>query len=111
MNLPIFEKRELVKSKVGEKTKYVEHFIVFFNEHYKDESSNTDFYQSFLENVKKSNIPTWDNNILRKFRKNPTAQQLQLFSHLIAVIDFIAGLTDRYCLEIFDEVYHEFVLT
>ena len=106
-----FEKRELVKSKIDEKTKYVDHFIDFFNDHYKDESSNNDFYQSFLENVKKSDIPTWDNNILRSFKKAPITQEFQLFSRLIAVIDFIAGLTDRYCLEIFDEVYQEFVLT
>jgi len=111
MKLPMFEKRELVKSKIDEKPKYIDHFIEFFNEHYKDESSNTDFYKSFLENLKSSNIPTWDYNIQGYFKKSPTTQEFQLFSRLIAVIDFIAGLTDRYCLEIFDEVYHEFVLT
>ena len=111
MKLSMFDKSELVKSKTVEKTKYIDHFIDFFNEHYKDESSDTDFYKSFLENVKESDIPTWDNNILESFKKAPTTQELQFFSRLIAVIDFIAGLTDRYCLEIFDEVYHEFVLT
>jgi len=111
MKIPMFKHKEIVKSKIVEKTKYIDHFIDFFNDHYFNEKNNTDYYKTFLSRLNKANIPTWDRNILSMFKRKPSPEEYRLFSRLIAVIDFIAGLTDRYCLEIFDEVYHEFVIT
>jgi dGTP triphosphohydrolase len=52
----------------------------------------------------------WDLNILAAIREK-TGDQQRLLTRLIAAIDFVAGLTDRYCLEIFNEVFQEVVIT
>ncbi|MFQ6096054.1 MAG: HD domain-containing protein [Candidatus Bathyarchaeia archaeon] len=111
LSLSVFERRDIVKTKIDEKGKYIDHFSGFFNEHYRDEDQNRDIYTSFLNDLKKIDVSTWDLNILRSLKKKLSPEENQIFARLVAVIDFIAGLTDRYCLEIFDEVYHEFVLT
>lgn len=111
MTLPLFSKEELVKARYKEKTEYMDHFINFFNEHYVDEKEKLNFYQAYLEMVETKNVKTWDTNIRSLFQKKIPIDKEELLMRLIAVIDFIAGLTDRYCLEIFNEVYHEFVIT
>jgi dGTP triphosphohydrolase len=110
MKLPMFEKSEIVKSKLEEKTKYIEHFSDFFNEHYFDEVNNSNFYQNYLNRVKTKGFSVWDTNI-RHILAKITPDEDKTLNRLIAVIDFIAGLTDRYCLEMFDEVYQEFVIS
>jgi len=110
MKLPMFEKSEITKSKLEEKTKYIEHFSDFFNEHYFDELNNRDIYQDYLNCVKLKGLSVWDTNIQHILAKISPDEHKTL-NRLIAVIDFIAGLTDRYCLEMFDEVYQEFVIS
>jgi dGTP triphosphohydrolase len=109
--LPLYEKEELVKTRYEEKTKYIEHFANFFNEHYFDENRNKDFYKEYLEEVRQNEIPTWDVTIRNSFKDKITPDEEKLLTRLVAVIDFISGLTDRYCLEMFNEVYQEFMIT
>jgi len=111
MKLPMFEREELVKTRYEEKTKYVEHFANFFNEHYFDENHNKDFYKVYLKEVRQKQLTTWDINIRNSFKDKINPDEEKILTRLVAVIDFISGLTDRYCLEIFDEVYQEFVIT
>ena len=111
MKLPLYEKSELVKSKYEEKTRYIEHFADFFNDHYYNEENRTDYHKQYLDRVHQTGIRTWDVNILDALKDKPTQEEERLLARLIAVIDFIAGLTDRYCLEMFNEVYQEFVIT
>lgn len=111
MTLPMFEKEELAKTPYTEKTKYIEHFADFFNEHYFEEKHNKDFYKEYLEEAKQKGISVWDINIRNSFKDKITTYEEKLLTRLVAVIDFIAGLTDRYCLEMFNEVYKEFVIT
>jgi dGTP triphosphohydrolase len=110
----LFSKEELIKSKYEEKTKYIEHFISFFNQHYIDEENGINFYDAYLKKAKeiktKHEISLWDLNIL-DLKQNLSEDDKRLFTKIIAIIDFIAGFTDRYCLEIFDEVYKEFIVT
>lgn len=110
MKLPMYVESELVKTKYQEKTKYVEHFANFFNEHYIDEKKGTDFYREYLDSAHQKQISLWDTNVLAAFKEKDADKQ-RLLIRLIAVIDFIAGLTDRYSLEIFNEVFQEFVIT
>lgn len=111
--LPLLEKeeRERVRTRYEEKTKYIEHFANFFSEHYFDENHSEDFYEKYLEEARKTKIATWDINIRDSFKDKITPDEEKILARLIAVIDFVAGLTDRYCLEMFDEVYREFVIT
>lgn len=111
MKLPMFEKSDLVKSKYEEKTKYIEYFANFFNEHYFDAENNFDFYATYLEKAKQMKIKTWDINILDALKQKLNPDEFKLLAQLAAVIDFVAGLTDRYCLEMFNKVYQEFVKT
>lgn len=111
MTLPMFSESEIIKSKFVEKTKYIKHFSDFFNAHYFNEKNNTDIYKEYLKKTKNGNIKLWDNNLHYTFKGKLKHEQNRLLTRLIAVIDFIAGLTDRYCLEMFDGVYQEFVVT
>lgn len=111
MRLPIFPKEELVKVRYKEKTEYMDHFVNFFNEHYFDERENTNFYEPYLKKVKAKNLTTWDTNIWSLFQRKISTDEKKLLTRLIAVTDFISGLTDRYCLEMFNELYQEFVIT
>jgi len=110
MTSPIF-REERVKARYKEKTEYIEHFINFYNEHYGDEEKETNFYTKYLENVKRMKVTTWDTNIRGLFQRKISSDDEKILTRLIAVIDFISGLTDRYCLEIFNEIYQEFVIT
>ena len=112
MTLPLpFPKEELVKAHYKEKTEYTEHFVNFFNEHYFDGTEKNDYYTKYLDNVKKMQVTTWDTNIRSLLGGKISADKEKPLIRLIAVIDFISGLTDRYCLEMFNEVYKEFVTT
>jgi len=111
MKLPVFEKTELVKTRYEEKTKYVEHFANFFNEHYIDEKNGANLYKDYLLRITSRGITVWDINIRNAFKEKISPDEDRLLTRLVAVIDFIAGLTDRYCLEMFNELYQEFVIT
>lgn len=112
MKLPLFNKKDLIKTKIETKEmQYLDHFKAFYKEHYKGSEENQDFYSLFLKETKESNFKTWDCYILNNLiSKKLSENDKEKFSRLIAVIDFIAGLTDRYCLEIFNQVYKEFLL-
>lgn len=100
-----------MKAHYKEKTEYTEHFVNFFNEHYFDGTEKNDYYTKYLDNVKKMQVTTWDTNIRSLLGGKISADKEKPLIRLIAVIDFISGLTDRYCLEMFNEVYKEFVTT
>lgn len=111
MTIPMFRKEELVKTRAEEKTKYIDHFVAFFNEHYFNEKHNKNLYGDYLNEAIRRRIPTWDLNIRNSFKEKITPDNEKLLIRLVAVVDFISGLTDRYCLEMFDEVYQQFVIT
>ncbi len=108
----LFKKEELVKSRFEEKTRYLEHFADFFNEHYiREKGKKENYYKEYLDKMKGVNFKVWDTNILESFVQEPGPDEFQMLTRLVAVIDFIGGLTDRYCLEMFNEVYQEFLVT
>jgi len=112
MTLPIFAKADLVKARYKEKTEYMDHFVNFFNDHYFNEKDDFNFYEQYLKKMAKTkDIKTWDTNIRDLLKKTISPETEKILTRLIAVIDFISGLTDRYCLEIFNEIYQEFVIT
>jgi dGTP triphosphohydrolase len=115
MTLPIFPKEELVKAHYKEKTEYIDHFVDFFNDHYFNEKEHINFYEQYLRKQDPTKgIKTWDTNILASLineKVEISPETKTILTRLIAVIDFISGLTDRYCLEMFNEVYQEFTIT
>lgn len=111
LRLTIYPEEELVKTRYKEKTKYVKHFYNFFNEHYLGKDKEHTLYEKYLKRVGQTRITTWDINIRKYMYKKMKQAKENRLTCLVAVIDFISGLTDRYCLEIFDDVYQEFVIT
>jgi dGTP triphosphohydrolase len=109
----LFPKTEVVKARRKEEAYkgYIEHFVEFFEEHYPNKKEKFNFYKEYLERAKKMNIKTWDIYILDLLKGKIFHETEEILMRLIAVIDFISGLTDRYCLEIFNEVYQEFIIT
>jgi len=108
MKAPMFPEEDRVKTGIEEETRYIDHFISFFEQHYKD---GDHYKRNFLNRVQTRGIPVWDAAILKRSEKKLEHPQFEVFTRLIAVIDFIAGLTDRRCLAIFNDVYRQFVAT
>jgi len=111
MSLTMYDKKIPSIYKSEEKESYLDHFTRFFKEHYYDEQNNEDHYSVYLNSLKNTEIMTWDYCIYNKLKKRPTGINYKKYIRLLAIIDFISGLTDKYCLEIFDNVYHDFVLS
>ena len=110
----LFDESVSIKSRQDGKTKYIYHFQDFFMAHYDNEemqSGEPTTYKKYLIKAKDIHFQGWDINIFNALKQKPTPEEYQNLIRLIAVIDFIAGLTDRYCLEMFNEVYQEFVIT
>jgi len=111
VRMELYPKEEIAKSKTKPISKYLEHFLDFYQDHYRNDKSHKDYYQEYFVKAKNSGI--WDINIMNAFSKKSKKEKTENYeplSNLISVIDFITGLTDRYCLEIFDNVYHDFII-
>lgn len=101
---PLFKDLKEVKSSISKETKYLEHYQLFYKDEYKNK------YSEFLDYLKTRNITTWDKYIYEILHLKPNTDEFSKYERLISIIDFISGLTDRYCLEIFDSVYHDFLI-
>lgn len=96
-------KEDAAKGRVEEETHSIEHYQKFYKEDYGT--------RSLTEILKKRhNIETWDNYIFSKISRDIVKERPLQVLRLISIIDFVSGLTDRYCLEIFDRVYHGFTI-
>ncbi|MBL7129354.1 MAG: hypothetical protein ISS16_10270, partial [Ignavibacteria bacterium] len=90
------------KKRVEEETLSIDHYKKFYSDDYKSQSLSDNIHRKYEE------IETWDSYIVSKIKDDIVKEKSQQILRLISIIDFVAGLTDRYCLEIFDRVYHEF---
>ena len=101
--LPLPFKDDASKGRIERETHSIEHYQKFHEEEYGTKS---------LTNVikKKFDIKTWDAYIVDKISSAIVREHPERVLRLISIIDFVSGLTDRYCLEIFDRVYHGFTI-
>jgi dGTP triphosphohydrolase len=102
MTLPLED--DTAKSRIEEERLSIEHYQRFFTDDYNERT---------LEDVlakRESSIKTWDNYACEAAKPEIVAKRPLQVLRLISVIDFVAGLTDRYCLEIFDRVYQGFTI-
>jgi len=97
-----FFEEESSRKRVEEETLSIDHYKKFYNDEYGQ--------KSLADSLKKkySSITTWDNYIVSKIKDDIIRDKSAQILRLISIIDFVSGLTDRYCQEIFDRVYHEF---
>ncbi len=92
------------KRGVEEERLSIEHYQRFFDDDYNGKA---------LEDILKKREPsikTWDDYAYKVVKHKIVKKNPQQMVRLISVIDFVAGLTDRYCLEIFDRVYQGFTI-
>lgn len=95
---------EAKKRGVEEERLSIDHYQRFFDDDYNGKA---------LEDVlakREPSIKTWDDYAFNAAKDKIVAKNPQQMVRLISVIDFVAGLTDRYCLEIFDRVYQGFTI-
>lgn len=92
------------RGRTEEETLSIQHYKKFFAD---------DYSGMTLDDIMKKRIPginTWDNYVCQKTSRKLVKGEPLKVVRLISIIDFVAGLTDRYCLEIFDRVYHDFTI-
>lgn len=80
---------------------YLNHFIGFCNDNYK----SPEVFEASLSEQRKYTMYFWDRLLFEKAR----VREKDVITNLIFVIDFISGLTDRYCVQIFDDLYTGFL--
>jgi len=101
------------RRRASEESRHLDHFKIFFEDHYSDDMRPGP-YESYLARIDKRKVDVWDTNIMKRLDiglLEPSDQKRRRVTRLVAVVDFVAGMTDRYCLDLFNEVYQEFVLT
>ncbi len=95
---------DTARSRIEEETLSIQHYQRFFADDYQGEN---------LDDIVKNREPgieTWDLYVYKNVRPEIVTKNPLQVLRLISIIDFVAGLTDRYCLEIFDRVYHDFTI-
>ncbi|MBI5574463.1 MAG: HD domain-containing protein [Elusimicrobia bacterium] len=94
---------------IEETTKYLDHFFEYYKDKYLIEN-NINKIKNRTKYVKK----LWDQQILEKIEMKYNKDiKISDFKNrainLISLVDFIAGLTDRYCIQIFGDLYKGFL--
>lgn len=93
---------------------YLDHFHEFFLKHYIDQTERKYEIDKEMDVMKQLEVTTWTSFLyeqtMKKTKRKDKEDAKKKLTRLIAVIDFISGLTDRYCLEIFDATYERFLI-
>jgi dGTP triphosphohydrolase len=103
--LALWPKEDEAKGRIEEERQTIKHYSKFFDDDYAEKT-----LEDVLKPAKSSGIETWDCYIVGQVPDGVLKRRSDELLRLISVIDFVAGLTDRYCLEIFDPVYHSFTV-
>jgi len=97
---------------MDEPRKYLEHFTAFYNEHYVETEIQTDYLECAGSEV----IQTWDRRLFPYARQALAAKAFANLNlaqiaivNLVAVADFVAGFTDRYCVQMFADLHSGFL--
>ncbi len=94
--------------------RYLEHFRNSFRKHYLEQAERKYEIDKEIELLGELGVTTWTSFIyeraMGKIKNKDREAMKKKLTRLIGVIDFISGLTDRYCLEIFDATYERFLI-
>lgn len=90
--------------------RYFNHFLKFYGDTYRKRINRVTL-QEEEQQTREMKFETWFYFLYHKCKaKGLRADRfITKLEHLVAVVDFIAGLTDRYCLEIFDATHGDFM--
>ncbi len=103
IQIDLWPRKVQTKSAAIEESQSIDHYSDFYEDDYGDKSA----IPYLQELAQEDDLETWDIHIAKQATKILRTKADSLL-RLISVIDFVAGLTDRYCLEIFDKVYQNF---
>jgi dGTP triphosphohydrolase len=103
--IEIWPKEDEAKGRIEEERLTIKHYSKFFDDDYAEKR-----LEEILQPARSSGIETWDCYLADHVPTEVMEARRDAVLRLISVIDFVAGLTDRYCLEIFDRVYHSFTV-